>query len=365
MEYEIRQEKESEYFETESVVRRAFFNKFGPGCDEHLMVHRMRNHPLFLKEFSRVAIADGHVVGVIMYFMAKIEADGRVIEVPSFGPLCADHKYKNHGVGGRLLKETLALVKDAGYPGVLIMGEPEYYPKFGFERAASYGLTDAEGNVFDAFMGIEFIPGALHIPGGRFIEPEDLCEFADRDVEEFDKKFEYLLKGIRPCQWTYMNPSPEKDGYGLEYAIKYPREFEAMFAEYVKELAVYDPGLLQHDPKEFVEEIRDNVTDAAYIIMADGETAGLFVPSVPAEPIEDKDCASYLQEMFVRPKYRGRGIAKDIFMSFIRQQKQDTGFCIVPESQSGKYFLKLLDEAEYKYDIYKEDDVRVFVHVHI
>ena len=53
----------------------------------------------------------------------------------------------------------LVILKEAGYPGVIIFGEPEYYPKHGFQRAGTFGLTDAEGNVFDAFMGIEFVPG--------------------------------------------------------------------------------------------------------------------------------------------------------------------------------------------------------------
>lgn len=365
MNIEIRPENENEYFETEAMVRRSFFNKHQPGCDEHLMVHVMRDHPLYLKEFSRVAVADGRIVGMITYFMAKIVNEDGEIPVPSFGPLCVDHKYKNHGIGGKLLEETLPLLKEAGYPGVIIFGEPEYYPKHGFQRAGTFGLTDAEGNVYDAFMGIEFVPGALSIPGGRFIEPEDLCSFDDEDVNEFDKNFEFLLKTQRPCQWSYPNASDEKNGYHLEYAVAHPTEFEELFGKYVQDLALYADDLKGADASIFVEEIRNSITDASYVIFVGKKAAGLLVTAVPAEPVGDTDCTSYIQELYVLPEFRRRGIAKDILLTFLKTRDRDTGFCITKGSPSGEYFKKLLQENGYKYRICPEDEYRDFIHIEI
>lgn len=114
-----------------------------------------------------------------------------------------------------------------------------------------------------------------------------------------------------------------------------------------------------------MDEIRESVTDASYVIMVGDKKAGLFVCSVPDEPVGDTDCASYLQELFLLPEFRGRGIARDIFCGFIERQKRDTGFCFVPESESGKYFIRLLKEAGYSYDLYQEDEVRQFCHVHV
>ena len=81
-------------------------------------MHKLRAHPAYLPEFSRVAVAEGHVVGTIMYFLSKVWVGDREIPVPSFGPLCADHRYKNHGIGAKLLEGTLPLVKAAGYRAV-------------------------------------------------------------------------------------------------------------------------------------------------------------------------------------------------------------------------------------------------------
>lgn len=365
MNIEIRKEKENEYFETEAVVKRAFYNKFEQGCNEHLMVHVLRDHPVCLKDFCRVAVVDGHVAGVIMYFKAKVATEDGEIEVASFGPLCVDHKYKNHGIGGKLLEETIPLVKKAGYPGILIMGEPEYYPKHGFNRAGSFGLTDAEGNVYDAFMGIELKPGALHIPGGRFIEPEEICEFPDEEVAAFDSKFDYLNKAIRPLQWTYPNANNEENGYHLEFAMQHPREFETLFAEYVNELSEDDPLLKEYSIKEFTDEIWEDVNATGYVIIVDGQPAGLFVSSVPSEKLDKGNCQSYLQELYVKPEYRGRGIGKDIFLRFIKAQTDDTGFCMIEESKAGKYWTRLLKENGYEFKNSPEDHVRVFCHVKV
>ena len=168
MEIEIRKERESDWYETEAMTRRAFFNKFVPGCNEHLLVHKLRSHTAYLPEFSRVAVADGHVVGTILYFLSKVQAGNREIPVPSFGPLCADHRYKNHGIGAKLLESTLPLVKAAGYPGVIIVGEPDYYPKHGFIRAGSLGLTDAEGMYTIPLWRWNSPPARWPFPGAGF-----------------------------------------------------------------------------------------------------------------------------------------------------------------------------------------------------
>lgn len=50
---------------------RAFRNKYEPGGNEHQIVRKMRSHPDYLPEFSRVAAVWDQIVGLIMYFKAK------------------------------------------------------------------------------------------------------------------------------------------------------------------------------------------------------------------------------------------------------------------------------------------------------
>jgi putative acetyltransferase len=47
----------------------------------------------------------------------------------------------------------------------VVLGHPEYYPRFGFRRAREVGL-DNEYGADEAFMVLELRPGALPAAGG-------------------------------------------------------------------------------------------------------------------------------------------------------------------------------------------------------
>lgn len=66
MDIEIRKEEENDYYETEAMTRRAFYNVYNLGCVEHLVVRKLRKHEDYLPEFSRVALVDGKIAGLIM-----------------------------------------------------------------------------------------------------------------------------------------------------------------------------------------------------------------------------------------------------------------------------------------------------------
>lgn len=104
-------------------------------------------------------------------------------------------------MGGLLLKETLSLAKKAGYEGGVVFGEPEYYPKHGFQTCDHFGITTADGKNFDAFMGIELVEGGLADFGGKFYEPEGFDDLPEAENEEFTKGFEASVKRKFPCRW--------------------------------------------------------------------------------------------------------------------------------------------------------------------
>lgn len=52
------------------------------------------------------------------------------------GPLAVSPDYKGRGFGKNLVTHSLEQAKNAGYPFVLVSGEPDYYPQFGFEKVS-------------------------------------------------------------------------------------------------------------------------------------------------------------------------------------------------------------------------------------
>ncbi|MDE6847007.1 MAG: N-acetyltransferase [Lachnospiraceae bacterium] len=202
----IRKEDPSEYHQTEKMTLRAFWNKYHLGCNEHLLVHKLRKSDVYLPELSRVAVAGDEIVGAICYsraWLKCVEKDRteKVKEILTFGPLCVAPEWQGCGVGGLLLEETLVLAKESGYEGVVIFGEPEYYPRHGFQTCDHFGITTADGKNFDAFMGIELVEGGLANFGGKFYESEIFEDLPEAENEEFTKKFDAPVKRKFPCQW--------------------------------------------------------------------------------------------------------------------------------------------------------------------
>lgn len=274
MNIEIRKETPQDYHETEEMTRRSFYNLHGPGCDEHLLVHKLRTHKDYLPECSRVAVVDGKIAGTIMYFKCVIHGQKEDVIIASFGPLCVDHKYKNCGIGRKLLEATLPLVKEAGFPGVVIFGEPYYYPKFGFKRGRDLGLTDMEGNTSDPFMGIELVEGGLHIEGGRFEESSVVEELTEEALAELDQHFPVLKKIKRPCQWSYENAYDDREGYHYEYATHFPREFEAVFRKNV-----------EADADDLLKDIWESIDKTPYVLFTGNIVLGIFVVNNEMVPV--------------------------------------------------------------------------------
>ncbi len=202
----IRKEEACEYHKTEEMTLKAFWNKHHMGCNEHLLVHKLRQSDVYLPELSRVAVVGDEIVGVICYSKAWLkseEKDGaeKVKEILTFGPLCVAPEWQGCGVGGLLLEETLALAGKSGYEGVVIFGEPDYYPRHDFQTCDHFGITTVDGKNFEAFMGIELVEGGLADFGGKFYESEVFEDLPEAENEEFTKEFDAPIKRKFPCQW--------------------------------------------------------------------------------------------------------------------------------------------------------------------
>lgn len=199
----IRHEQPEDWHQTEEMTMRAFWNLHNPGCDEHYLVHLLRQDKAYIPELSLVAEAEGKIIGLIMYSRSRVVLpDGSEKETLTFGPLCVDPDYQMTGVGGALLRESLALAKKTDYAGIVIFGEPEYYPRFGFRTSDHFGISTADGSSFDAFMALELKEGALSCPAGtRFHEAEVFEQLTPDATEEYSKNFPALPKLKVPGQW--------------------------------------------------------------------------------------------------------------------------------------------------------------------
>jgi len=66
------------------------------------------------------------------------------------------------GVGSALVRQGLMCCKDLGARAVVVVGHPEYYPRFGFAPASRYALRCEYDVPEDVFMVAELEAGALN-----------------------------------------------------------------------------------------------------------------------------------------------------------------------------------------------------------
>jgi putative acetyltransferase len=115
------------------------------GCDRYL---------------SLVATLDERVVGHILFTPVTMEpsVDRRVA---GLGPMAVRPEHQRSGIGSHLIRAGLEACRRSGYAAVVVLGHPEYYPRFGFSPAHAFGLTCEFPSPPEAFMAMELEDGAL------------------------------------------------------------------------------------------------------------------------------------------------------------------------------------------------------------
>lgn len=208
----IRQTKKREYFETENLTREAFWNLYRPGCDEHLALHKLRKTGEGIKGLDCVLEEEGKIVAHIIYCPSVLQtAEGKKIDVITFGPVSVYPEYQKKGYGSAIIQKTLQKAKKAGYGAVLITGNPDYYKRFGFLTCSEIGVYLPGFDRSDPapfFMYLELkenylprTPSVLFFPASYETEKKEL--------EEFEKQFPHKVKEKRPGK-SLMDCKPSK-----------------------------------------------------------------------------------------------------------------------------------------------------------
>lgn len=156
----IREVLPADHAITEAVVESAFANMEFSDQREHELVSRIRKSDAFIPNLSIVALHND-IVGHILLSKIKIINDNHVVESLALAPVAVLPEYQNKGIGRLLILEALKKAKELGYQSVIVLGHPEYYPKFGFKKAATWGIKAPFEVPEEAFMALELQENAL------------------------------------------------------------------------------------------------------------------------------------------------------------------------------------------------------------
>lgn len=110
--------------------------------------------------FELVAEADGSVVGHILF--SRLWAD-RTELIAALAPMAVHPEHQRKGLGGRLIEMGIDTCREFGAHAVIVLGHPEYYPRFGFSAEAATKVASPYSGS-PAFMALELERGALAEP---------------------------------------------------------------------------------------------------------------------------------------------------------------------------------------------------------
>lgn len=126
----IRSEKSTDIDVIEQVTIAAFDGKWYSDQTEHLVVNRLREAGAM--SVSLVTEVDGKVVGHIAFSVVSINDEDKGWF--GLGPVSVAPEFQKQGVGSKLIREGLSMIKEKGAKGCVLEGDPEYYQRFGFKN---------------------------------------------------------------------------------------------------------------------------------------------------------------------------------------------------------------------------------------
>jgi putative acetyltransferase len=148
----VREEAESDFAAIRRVNEAAF-----EGAVEADLVEALRAEGAVLQ--SLVAEIDRRVVGHTLFSRMWVDAPSGPVAAVALAPVAVLPEWQRQGIGGRLIRHGLDALRGAGERIVIVLGHPEYYPRFGFSSERALRLDSPFPP--EAYMALELEPGSL------------------------------------------------------------------------------------------------------------------------------------------------------------------------------------------------------------
>ncbi|CCO47237.1 putative Acyl-CoA N-acyltransferase [Vibrio nigripulchritudo SOn1] len=164
----IRTEAPADILPIQQLIKQAF-----PTHAEAELVSRLMENGQ--RTLSLVACSDeGEVVGYILF--SPVTLDQQDFNWQGLAPLAVKEEYRGQGIASELIKEGLSSLAELGYPACVVLGEPEFYGRFGFESAAKFGMDTQWELPEGAFQIQELMEGELDGKSGKIFYSQEFSE---------------------------------------------------------------------------------------------------------------------------------------------------------------------------------------------
>lgn len=152
------------------LVRTAFATARVSDGTEQDFVLELRRRDTYRPDLELVAEENGQLIGHILLTPLPVPGAPEGLRGLMAAPLCVRLEDRNRGLGGQLLHEGGRRAAELGYNALFLVGDPEYYGRYGFRNAVSLGFQNASGVPRPVFAGPLPEPGWVS-GGRRYAEP--------------------------------------------------------------------------------------------------------------------------------------------------------------------------------------------------
>jgi len=156
----IRAEVIADYSCVDKILRQAF-----DGDDEARLVKLLREQAC--PNISLVAIEtdDNSIAGHIFFSPTCFDCDPE-FKVMGLAPMAVRPDLQCSGIGSQLVHGGLEQCQALGYAAVIVLGHKDYYPRFGFRPASTFGICCEYPVEDEHFMALELQSGSLAAVSG-------------------------------------------------------------------------------------------------------------------------------------------------------------------------------------------------------
>lgn len=154
LEVSVRPENSNDSEVINRVILSAFENHPHSNQKEQFIVSQLRDDSAL--DVSLVAVYEGKVIGHIAF--SKVKINGSECSWYGLAPVSVSPVYQKSGVGSQLIKKGIEVIKEKGAEGCVLLGEPEYYERFGFKAVSSLVLEGVPPEYFLTFSFKEPTP---------------------------------------------------------------------------------------------------------------------------------------------------------------------------------------------------------------
>jgi putative acetyltransferase len=152
-------------------IRRVLEAAFGRSEEANLVEALRRRGAVTL---SLVASQKNRIIGHLLFSPVIIKSPWDSFPAVGLGPVGVFPLCQNKGVGTALIRSGLKICQQEGHLIAVVLGDPDYYARFGFATAADFGLRCEFGVPEQFFMALELQAGALQGNRGVVIYPDEL-----------------------------------------------------------------------------------------------------------------------------------------------------------------------------------------------